>query len=314
VKFASFIADGRRTFGVVRDDSLIEASEAIRAQYADLRAVLAGDALADLAADSDGQAFDASSVEYLPTIPNPDKVICIGVNYRPHLEEMGRSPPDYPVMFVRFAGSQVGHKQPIVKSRATEQYDFEGELGVVIGRPARYVSRDAALDYIAGYTCFMDGTARDWQRHTTQFMPGKNFHRSGAMGPYLVSRDEIPPPSGHDKTALVVYQRADEPGSLISILQEFAARRINLSNLFSRPTKAGGLGDYCFIVYADGHVSDELLADAMRDLHAKQGGVKFMGSYPAVGAHAESVREHADARWREADDWIGQLQGRVPNS
>ncbi len=192
MKFASFIADGRKTFGVVRDDSLIEASEAIRARYADLRAVLAGDALADLEADSDGQAFDASSVEYLPTIPNPDKVICVGVNYRPHLEEMGRSPPDHPVMFVRFAGSQVGHKQPIVKSRATEQYDFEGELGVVIGRPARYVSRDAALDYIAGYTCFMDGTARDWQRHTTQFTPGKNFHRSGAMGPYLVSRDEIP--------------------------------------------------------------------------------------------------------------------------
>jgi prephenate dehydratase len=127
----------------------------------------------------------------------------------------------------------------------------------------------------------------------------------------LVSRDEIPSPTGHDKTALVVYQRADEPGSLISILQEFAARRINLSNLFSRPTKAGGLGEYCFIVYADGHVADELLADAMRDLHAKQGGVKFMGSYPAVGDHAESAREHADARWREADDWIVELQRRI---
>jgi prephenate dehydratase len=127
----------------------------------------------------------------------------------------------------------------------------------------------------------------------------------------LVSRDEIPSPTGHDKTALVVYQRADEPGSLISILQEFAARRINLSNLFSRPTKAGGLGEYCFMVYADGHVADELLADAMRDLHAKQGGVKFMGSYPAVGDHAESAREHADARWREADDWIVELQRRI---
>ena len=127
----------------------------------------------------------------------------------------------------------------------------------------------------------------------------------------LVSRDEIPSPTGHDKTALVVYQRADEPGSLISILQEFAARRINLSNLFSRPTKAGGLGEYCFMVYADGHVADELLADAMRDLHAKHGGVKFMGSYPAAGDHAESAREHADARWREADDWIVELQRRI---
>jgi len=204
VKFASFEADGRRTFGVVRDDSLIEASEAFRARYADLRAVLAADALADLAAESGGQTFDASSVEYLPTIPNPDKVICVGVNYRPHLEEMGRDPPDHPVIFVRFAGSQTGHGQPIIRPRASSQYDFEGELGVVIGRAARDVSRDAALDYVAGYTCFMDGTARDWQKHSTQFTPGKNFHHSGAMGPYLVSRDEVP-----DVTSLALQTRVN---------------------------------------------------------------------------------------------------------
>ncbi len=127
----------------------------------------------------------------------------------------------------------------------------------------------------------------------------------------LVAREGVPAPTGHDKTALVVYQRADEPGSLISILQEFAARRINLSNLFSRPTKAGGLGDYCFIVYAEGHVGDELLADTMRALHAKQGGVKFMGSYPAAGAHAVSAREHADARWRQADDWVAGIRRQI---
>jgi len=127
----------------------------------------------------------------------------------------------------------------------------------------------------------------------------------------LVAREGVPAPTGHDKTALVVYQRADEPGSLISILQEFAARRINLSNLFSRPTKAGGLGDYCFIVYAEGHVGDELLADTMRALHAKQGGVKFMGSYPGAGEHAVSAREHADARWRVADDWVDAIRGQI---
>jgi prephenate dehydratase len=127
----------------------------------------------------------------------------------------------------------------------------------------------------------------------------------------LVERDRVPPRTGHDRTALVVYQRADEPGSLISILQEFAARRINLSNLISRPTKAGGLGDYCFVIYAEGHVADELLADAMRALHAKQGGVKFFGSYPAAGQHALSAREHADARWRQADDWIESLRSRI---
>jgi len=127
----------------------------------------------------------------------------------------------------------------------------------------------------------------------------------------LVARDGVPAPTGHDRTALVIYQRADEPGSLISILQEFAARRINLSNLLSRPTKDGGLGDYCFVVYLDGHVADELVADAMRALHAKQGKVKFLGSYPAAGEHAPAAREHADARWREADDWVQQWRSAI---
>ncbi len=124
----------------------------------------------------------------------------------------------------------------------------------------------------------------------------------------LVAREGIPAPTGHDVTALVVYQRADAPGSLISILQEFAARRINLSNLLSRPTKAGGLGDYCFIIYAEGHIADEVVADAVRALRAKQGTVKFLGSYPAAGTHAASAREHADSRWREADDWVASLR------
>jgi prephenate dehydratase len=126
-----------------------------------------------------------------------------------------------------------------------------------------------------------------------------------------VARTGVPPRTGHDRTGLVIYQRADEPGSLISILQEFAARRINLSNLLSRPTKDGGLGDYCFIVYADGHIADELLADAVRSLRAKQGKVKFLGSYPASGEHAHTAREHADARWREADDWVESLRSQI---
>jgi prephenate dehydratase len=126
----------------------------------------------------------------------------------------------------------------------------------------------------------------------------------------LVARQGVPAPTGHDRTAMVVFQRADEPGSLISILQEFAARRINLSTLLSRPTKAGGLGDYCFILYADGHIADELMADVLRSLRAKQGTVKFLGSYPAAGAHAEA-RDHADARWSEADDWVQNLRSQI---
>ncbi len=127
----------------------------------------------------------------------------------------------------------------------------------------------------------------------------------------VVATEGVPAPTGNDKTCLVIYQRADEPGSLVSILQEFTARRINLSNLTSRPIKAGGLGEYCFIVYAESHVADELLADTMRALHAKQGGVKFLGSYPVGGDHAVSAREHADGRWREADDWVAAIKRTV---
>jgi prephenate dehydratase len=124
----------------------------------------------------------------------------------------------------------------------------------------------------------------------------------------VVAREGIPAATGHDRTALVVYQRADEPGSLISILQEFAARRLNLSNLISRPTKHGGLGDYCFILFAEGHVGDDLVADTMRALHAKQGAVKFFGSWPRADEQTHDARVHADERWRLADDWIAQLR------
>jgi prephenate dehydratase len=127
----------------------------------------------------------------------------------------------------------------------------------------------------------------------------------------VVARSGIPAPTGHDRTALVVYQRADEPGSLISILQEFAARRLNLSNLISRPIKDGGLGDYCFILFAEGHIADDLMADTMRALHAKQGAVKFFGSWPRDDDYERDARAHADERWRAADDWITALRSAI---
>lgn len=128
----------------------------------------------------------------------------MGVNYRPHVEEMGREIPDKPVVFVRFANSQVGHGQAVVRPAASEQFDFEGELAVVIGRRARHVRREQALSFVAGYTCFMDGSVRDWQRHTMQFTAGKNFHHSGSMGPQLVTADEIA-----DVTALTLQTRVN---------------------------------------------------------------------------------------------------------
>ncbi|MEZ5165997.1 MAG: ACT domain-containing protein [Acidimicrobiales bacterium] len=125
----------------------------------------------------------------------------------------------------------------------------------------------------------------------------------------LVSRDGITAPSGHDKTSIVIYQKADGPGSLISILQEFAARNINLTKLESRPTRRG-LGDYCFLIDCEGHIADEVLGDALRNIHMKQGQVKFLGSYPSMYGSAE---ERADNRAgiTEADTWLAELRGRI---
>lgn len=129
--------------------------------------------------------------------------MCVGVNYRPHIEEMGRDIPDMPVVFMRFPGSIVSDGEDLLHPGISEQYDFEGELAIVIGKPAHRVSREDAFDVIGGYCCFMDGSVRDWQRHTSQFTAGKNFDRSGAIGAF-VDAAEIP-----DPTALELVTRVN---------------------------------------------------------------------------------------------------------
>ena len=125
----------------------------------------------------------------------------------------------------------------------------------------------------------------------------------------LMARDRIPAPTGHDKTTIVVFQRADRPGSLLAILQEFAARAINLTKLESRPTKTS-LGDYCFIIDLEGHLDSQLVADCLRDLRSKQGDVRFLGSYPAAGEYGPNVRRDAGAAWRRADEWLTELRAK----
>jgi 2-keto-4-pentenoate hydratase/2-oxohepta-3-ene-1,7-dioic acid hydratase in catechol pathway len=196
MKIASFSKDGKASYGAVTKDGIVDLGR--RLGYADLKAVIAAGAIGEARKAAEGQTADMAldSVTLLPPIPNPSKIICIGLNYHDHRQETGRTEETAnPTLFTRFADTQVGHGQAMILPKASEQLDFEGELALVIGKEARHVSRADALGHIAGYTCFNDGSVRDWQFHTTQFVPGKNFPATGGCGPWMVTADEVPDPS-----------------------------------------------------------------------------------------------------------------------
>ncbi|CAG0943818.1 acylpyruvate hydrolase [Gammaproteobacteria bacterium] len=197
MKFASFRIRGVPGYGLASGDELRPVPATFAARFPDLKSVLAAGMLgaAADAARANPRLPDPAEVAFDPVIPNPGKILCVGVNYLAHIREMGRDPPAHPVIFVRFADSLVGHGQTLVRSRVSTQYDFEGELACVIGRTARHVSPAEALGYVAGYACLMDGSVRDFQRQTSQFTAGKNFPASGAFGPWLATAAEIPDPA-----------------------------------------------------------------------------------------------------------------------
>lgn len=202
MKLASFMVQGRSTYGVVDGEHIIDLESVKQTFGTDLKQAIANNRLAELTHDilASLPRLPLAEVTFLPVIPNPGKVLCIGINYATHVRETGREMPTYPMIFTRFSDSQTAHLQPIVRPKASHKLDFEGELAVVIGKPARHVKQADALDYVAGYACYNDGSVRDWQKHTIQFVPGKNFPGTGGFGPWLVTRDEIGDPQDLELT------------------------------------------------------------------------------------------------------------------
>ncbi len=178
------LADGRTSWGVVDGEDVIDCGTLAP----DLRAALAA---GPIAAPAGAPRHALSAVTFLPPIGNPDKIICIGLNYLTHILEGGRDVPTKPTIFTRWANTQVGHMQPLIRPTVSETLDFEGEMAVVIGKQCRHVKRADAMSVIAGYSCYNDGSVREWQRHTSQFTPGKNFPGTGGFGPWIVTPDEL---------------------------------------------------------------------------------------------------------------------------
>lgn len=203
MRLISFVGpDGAASYGTVEGQQVRDAGAVLRGRFPDLAAVLAAGAAGELAGA--GPVLDLGAVRLLPPVPAPGKILCIGLNYLPHILETGRAKPEQPSIFTRYADSLVGHGTPLVRPTASAKFDYEGELAIVIGKGGRHIAEEAAMDHIAGYACFNDGSIRDYQNHTTQFWPGKNFENSGSFGPWIVTPDKV-----GDITAQTLTTRVD---------------------------------------------------------------------------------------------------------
>jgi len=197
MRFASYSIRGEASYGVVTDGGLVDLKTRLKASFPTLKALLAGEGIqqARRIAEKATPDYRLEEVGLLPVIPDADKIFCVGLNYHSHRQETGRQETRFPTIFTRYANTQVGHLQPLIKPRVSNDFDFEAELAVIIGKAGRHVAKECALEYVAGYSCYHDASVRDWQRHTSQFTPGKNFPGTGGLGPWLVTTDEIPDPS-----------------------------------------------------------------------------------------------------------------------
>jgi 2-keto-4-pentenoate hydratase/2-oxohepta-3-ene-1,7-dioic acid hydratase in catechol pathway len=201
MRLISYDNHGRAAIGVVKAADATEFVDLGAAGFAlagDMTALLAAPgalAAAKAAADKAGAGAvkPLAGIRYLPVVPRPPKILCLGLNYADHAKEGGHAKPEYPSFFMRGATSQVGHLQPIVRPRVSTQLDYEAELALIIGARARHLTKANALACVAGYSCYNDGSIRDYQRKTSQWTIGKNFDATGGFGPWLVTADELPP-------------------------------------------------------------------------------------------------------------------------
>lgn len=191
MKLSTVSLAGRQTWGLVDGDTFYDVGAVIGERYADLKAAVTAGLAGVAAAKGAAVTTALADVTFLPVIPNPDKIMCVGLNYEMHRQETGRSEVEHPTIFARYANSQIGHLAPIVRPKVSSELDYEGELAVVIGTGGRYISRAQAMNHVAGYACYNDGSIRDFQRHTHQFTPGKNFPGTGAFGPWMMTPDEL---------------------------------------------------------------------------------------------------------------------------
>jgi len=194
MKIVAYEANADAGYGVWRDSGIIELDASFKARYPDVRTLLEQQGVSALAAVVEGKTatLKLPGVKLAPPVQNPRKIFCVGLNYKSHVAETKRPDADYPSIFTRFADSLTAHEQPmLMPSGLSRMFDFEGELAVIIGKRGRNIAQADASSHIAGYACFNDGTVRDWQRHSSQWTPGKNFQGTGALGPTLVTADEV---------------------------------------------------------------------------------------------------------------------------
>ena len=216
MRFVSYEYDEGVKIGAVIDNGIIDLSDA----GPSLKSILATGPLDNLikVAERRSPTVDLDHVVLHQVVPDTGRIICVGKNYKDHAKEMGGDVPANPNLFMRTSQSVVGHQQSVIMPNASEQYDFEGELAVVMGRGGRHIPVDKALDYVAGYSCFLDGSVRDYQKHS--FTAGKNFDSSGACGPWLVPAREIPDPQALQLTTRVngeVMQHASTADMIFSV-------------------------------------------------------------------------------------------------